>query len=83
MATQYQDHTAATMTSEEVDGQEVERRLQFSLNELDYEFVFSPPTDDPREGATLTYVGDIERGRLSPDNYADDRAWHVASRMCY
>jgi hypothetical protein len=83
MAVKFENHTVATMTEEEVDGQVVERRLQFSLDGLDYEFVFRPPTDPPAEGATLVYVGDQERGRLSPSEYADDRAWHVASRMCY
>ncbi len=83
MSTQFENHTTASVTNEEVDGQEVERRLEFSLKGLDYIFVFAPPTDDPKEGATLTYVGDEERGRLSPDKYADERAWHIASRMCY
>jgi hypothetical protein len=79
MTVEFPHHTVAIMTSEEVEGQEVERRLSFSLRELDYTFIFSPPSDDPREGATLTYVGDKERGRLVPSKYAEAESWKIAA----
>lgn len=50
---------------------------EFTHNGLDYRFVFDPRTDDPNEGAILTFVG---RGgeRLSPHEYAEPEAWDIA-----
>jgi hypothetical protein len=79
MSIQFADYTLASIQIEKVDGQEVERRLDFSLNSLDYSFVFNPPSDPIEGGATLVYVGDIERGRLAPSKYADGRAWQIAN----
>lgn len=83
MTVQFKDHADALPEIEEVDGQVVEKRFNFSLEELDYMFVFSPPSDDPAGGATLTYVGDNERGRLTPSKYAIEKAWSIAnSKLC-
>jgi hypothetical protein len=79
MTTQFTDYTFATIQIEEVDGQETERRLEFSLNGLDYSFVFYPLSDSVESGATLTYVGNVEEGRLSPTEYAEEGAWIIAN----
>lgn len=79
MTTQFPNHTKAMVQIEDVDGQEVERRLEFEFKGLDYIFVFCPPCDNSQEGATLTYVGDEERGRLSPRKYANKLAWEIAN----
>lgn len=83
MSTQFTNYTFASIQVEIVDGQEVERRLNFELNGLDYSFVFCPPSDPVEGGATLTYVGDEERGRLSPSQYAEDGAWTIANQLVY
>ncbi len=78
MTIQFTDYASANIQIEVADGQEVERRFDFSLDGLDYSFVFCPPSDSVEGGATLTYVGDEERGRLAPSKYADHKAWVVA-----
>jgi hypothetical protein len=79
MTTEFPNFAKAKVEVEEVDGQIVEKRLEFSLDGLDYIFVFSPPSEDPEGGPTLTYVGDNERGRLAPSTQADKRAWPIAA----
>lgn len=83
MTTQFAHYTSAKVKIEVVEGQEVERRLEFSFNGLDYIFVFNPSTDDPAGGATLTYVGDQERGRLAPSRHAHDEVWAIANQIAY
>jgi len=79
MTVQFPNSTIAIVEIEEDElGQIAKKRIRFSFNELDYIFEFSPISDDLEEGATLTYVGDEERGRLSPSQYADQMAWDVA-----
>jgi hypothetical protein len=79
MTTQFELYATATIQIEKVDGQEVERRLDFSLNGLDYCFTFSPPSDPVEGGATLTYVGNEEKGRLAPSKHAEPLAWTIAN----
>jgi hypothetical protein len=79
MSTEFPNHTIASPSTEEVDGNVVEKRIDFELSGLDYSFVFSPPAEDPAGGATLTYVGDVERGRLTPSKFAIVQAWIIAN----
>lgn len=79
MTTQFTHYTFAGVQIEEIDGQEIERRLEFSKDGLDYSFVFSPSSDPVEGGATLTYVGDVERGRLRPSEHAHPNAWLIAN----
>ena len=77
---QFPHHTEAEVVEwAEEDGYVVEKRISFSFKNLDYIFSFRPPSDDPTEGATLTYVGDQKRGRLTPSEFAHPRAWEIAN----
>ena len=52
---------------------------EFEMKGKLYSFAFDPDTDDPAEGATLTYVSDAATGsRLNPKE-ADSHAWTVAN----
>jgi len=55
------------------------KETEFYLNGKHYRFVYDPATDDPNEGAMLTYVGN-ETGRLRPSEDAEPEAWEIANK---
>jgi len=75
MSTQFPNYKVATAETDDLNGK---KRISFEYKGLDYIFNFDPDIDDTPGGATLSYVGDNERGRLSPREYAADEAWPIA-----